>query len=290
MLNNLINQHDFVLLLNGLRTGSIWHRLKRLFLGRNYAVQEAWRSAECPPTSFVDIPAVRQRINALISGDPDLDYITYASQAYLSPFQPLRGLSLGCGNGHKTMQWAEHCCYTQMDAYDLSESRIAYARSTAQAAEHQEIHYQVADVYRVDWPETHYDVVFCEHSLHHFSPLDPLLMRIGRSLKPTGYLIVDEFVGPTRFQWSDRQLELINHTLGILPRRYKRRWQNGSIKEQVHRPSRLSMMIGDPSEAVESSRILPLLEQHFDVVERKNYGGTILAILLEDIALNFFSR
>lgn len=50
------------------------------------------------------------------------------------------------------------------------------------------------------------------------------------------------------------------------------------------------MILRDPSEAVESSRILPLLTQIFDVVEIKECGGTILHLLLADIAHNFLSE
>ena len=47
------------------------------------------------------------------------------------------------------------------------------------------------------------------------------------------------------------------------------------------------MMLLDPSEAVEASSILPLLERHFEIIERRDYGGTILHMLFDDIAANF---
>jgi hypothetical protein len=50
------------------------------------------------------------------------------------------------------------------------------------------------------------------------------------------------------------------------------------------------MLLLDPSEAVESSRILPLLDEIFEVVEVKEYGGTILALLLNGIAHNFSAQ
>jgi SAM-dependent methyltransferase len=287
MFNNLINRQDLYYLLNGLRTGSIWHTLKRLVGRRERAVEAAWQHVARPRPYFWSIPSVHRRVNRLTTGDPDLDYSTYVSQKYLAALQPLHGLSLGCGAGQKELAWAGHCRYARLDAYDVSEPRIAYARSQAEAAGHPEIHYHVADVYRLDWPEACYDVAFGDQSLHHFAPLEPLLLKIRRALKPTGYLIANEFVGPTRFQWADRQLEAINGALAILPQCYRRRWSDGRIKNRVHRPSRLSMRLADPSEAAESAHLLPLLERHFEVVERRDYGGAILHMLFDDIAANF---
>lgn len=287
MFNNLINRHDLHFLINGLRTGSIWRTLKRLAWGSEETVKTTWEQVEGPPSYLWSIPAVHRRANRLITGDPDLDYSTYVSQTYLAPLQPLCGLSLGCGSGKKELRWTSLCRYARLDAYDISASRIAHARSQAQVAGRSEIHYHAADVYRADLPEAFYDVVFVDQSLHHFTPLGTLLLKIRRALKPTGYLVASEFIGPTRFQWTDRQLKVINGVLAILPPSYRRRWSNGKIKTQVHRPSRLSMMLGDPSEAVESARIVPLLERHFEIVERRDYGGTILHMLFDDIAHNF---
>jgi hypothetical protein len=49
------------------------------------------------------------------------------------------------------------------------------------------------------------------------------------------------------------------------------------------------MVVRDPSEAIESSKILPLLKTNFTVVEQKGYGGTILHLLFNEIAHHFVS-
>ena len=53
------------------------------------------------------------------------------------------------------------------------------------------------------------------------------------------------------------------------------------------RPSRLSMILSDPSEAVESGRILPLLREHYEVTELREYGGAVLHLLFDQIAHHF---
>jgi SAM-dependent methyltransferase len=286
LFKNLINRHDFAYLLNGLRTGSVWRTFGRLLSPRS-GVEDAWEQVGNPPSYMWNIPAVWRRANRLITGDPDEDYKTYVSRKYLEPLQPLYARSLGCGSGEKELIWTSLCTYARLDGYDISASRIAHARSQARAAGRSEIEYYVADLSQIEWPEAEYDAVFVDQSLHHLSPLEPLILNIRQALKPAGYLIASEFIGPSRFQWTDRQLEAINGVLSILPAKYRRRWSNGRIKERVHRPSLLNMQLNDPSEAVESARIGPLLEQHLEVVERRDYGGTIVHMLFHDIAHNF---
>ena len=43
----------------------------------------------------------------------------------------------------------------------------------------------------------------------------------------------------------------------------------------------------DPSESIRSDEIIPQLTRYFNILERKNYGGTILQFLLANIAGNF---
>ena len=59
------------------------------------------------------------------------------------------------------------------------------------------------------------------------------------------------------------------------------------MKHEVMRPSVARMILSDPSEAVESSRILPLLRESFDVLDVRGYGGTLLEPVLSGIAHNF---
>jgi hypothetical protein len=75
--------------------------------------------------------------------------------------------------------------------------------------------------------------------------------------------------------------------LGLLPARYRKLWHSAEVKREAFRPSRLLVRLGDPSEAVESARILPLLHEIFEVVEVKEYGGAILHMLFHAIGHHF---
>ena len=50
------------------------------------------------------------------------------------------------------------------------------------------------------------------------------------------------------------------------------------------------MILSDPSEAVQSSKINGLLQKHFKPLEIKPYGGSILHLLFRDIAHNFLGK
>jgi len=117
-------------------------------------------------------------------------------------------------------------------------------------------------------------VVFGVSSLHHFSELEHIFEEVNQSLKPGGFLFVHEYVGPSRFQWTERQLEAINGMLKVLPRKYRRVVSDPSIlKEVENRPTVKMVKDVDASEAIRSEEILPLLNKHFRVVTVKPFGG-----------------
>ncbi len=291
MFNNLINIRDITGLVDRVRTRGA-EGVAQLFARRQRRVEHAWQhiGAESPPENWWDIPAVRRRWNRLISGDEHTDYRAYIFEKYFAGKGPLKALSLGCGAGQNELAWSALGAFAHLDAYDLSSKRIEYAQQMAAARGLAEtLKFQVGDIYEIDFPTAAYDVVLAEGSLHHFSPLEDILQRIHRLLRPGGLFVLNEFVGPTRFQWTDRQLEVINALLAILPPSHRRRL-DGSIKAHVFRPSRLGMTIIDPSEAVESANILPLLHKRFEVIELRPFGGTILHMLFNGIAHNFLGE
>lgn len=286
MFNNFVNARDIRNVLS--KSGKIPSILSGLISGKRQRVKDAWAHAANPPTNWWDIPEVPMRWNQLVSGSADVGYREYISQKWLAGRERMHALSLGCGGGHNELAWIKLGKFEGIDAYDVSEQRIKSANKIAvENGYGQQLHYKVGDVFGIEMKENFYDVILVEHSLHHFSPLEQILLRIEKFLKPDGYFVVNEFVGPTRFQWSDRQLAVVNGLLAALPAKYKKLWQSDTVKFEAVRPSRLSMILSDPSEAVESAKIMPLLNSIFDVVELRVYGGNIVHLLFNGIAHNF---
>jgi hypothetical protein len=86
---------------------------------------------------------------------------------------------------------------------------------------------------------------------------------------------MNEYAGPSRFQFSDDVLAIINTLLaciGFPPRT---------------RPTVEEMIANDPTEAVRSDELLAFTSRFFEVMELKEIGGTILQHLLYDVIQHF---
>ena len=284
---NLVNRHDFAKLLSKV-TARDWRSLaERLRPGAGRRVSRAWRHVRGRPAHWWDVPGMRQRWNRFVSSDPEIDARTYLARRFLGGDEPRRALSLGCGAGDRELAWGRTGVFRTLDAIDLSPTRIEFARDAARdAGLDRVVHFSVGDVlaHRSEEP---YDVIIAEQSLHHFAPMERVLEHVRDLLVPGGMFLIDEFVGSSRFQWTDAQLIATNELLATLPDRYRLQWHDARPKRTVFRPSRLSMRLRDPSEAVESSAILPGLRARFDVLETRGYGGSVLHLLFENIAQNF---
>ncbi len=235
------------------------------------------------------VPAVRQRWNKLITGDPGLRYEDYFVEKYLGDRQGLRMLSLGCGIASHERYLASFSCFEEITAIDLSSKLIEAARRKAQADGLENIQFEVADINDLELPADYYDVVMFHASLHHFKNLQGLIGRkIPHTLKTGGLLLINEYVGPNRLQWPAHQVEEANRLLKeLVPTSHRSRFRSHRAKNHLTGPGWLRMLISDPSEAVESESILPLLHEYFTPLEEKPYGGNLLVLILKDIAHHF---
>jgi ubiquinone/menaquinone biosynthesis C-methylase UbiE len=228
-------------------------------------------------------------IHPLLSGTPDVGWLELISRRHFN--KPVsKALSLGCGGGALErhgllLNMAEH-----FDAYDISDGALQLARDLA--AQHKiskRISYQVADLNALVLPENYYDAVFASQSVHHIEALEHYLDQVVRTLKPGQLFIVNEFVGPSQFQWTDVQVERSQYLLDTLPEKYRLRIRSEGIKAVISRPTVANMTAADPTEAIRSQDILPEMNKRFDIVEKIDFGGTLLHLVLDDIAGNFSS-
>ncbi|MBU6335010.1 MAG: methyltransferase domain-containing protein [Chloroflexi bacterium] len=198
-----------------------------------------------------------------------------------------RWLSIGCGSGAFELHLAQQGYFARMDALDIAPGAIAAAQQRAAALGITSVAFAVADVEQQRLPAAQYDVIVAAMGLHHLRKLEFFFEEATIALKPDGWLILDEFVGPSRWQWPDSQLAAMNTLLAALPAAYRRDMLTGQVRERVLRPSIQQMLDADPSESVRSAEIIPLLEQQFTVIERCDYGGTLLNMVLENIVGHF---
>ncbi|WP_367319221.1 class I SAM-dependent methyltransferase [Streptomyces sp. HUAS ZL42] len=287
MLNNLINRHDADRLLRKVRKLDLDPVLAKLRVRGGERVVQHWSQVDPSLTEWWAIPEVIKRWNLLMTGDADTSFPQYVAAKHFAPRTDLRGLSLGCGTGGNELLWAKTGAFSLLEGVDVAQQRIDFAtRAAAENALADVLRFRVTDVNRMTGDGERFDVLLGLQSLHHFDDLDETLPRLAQLIEPGGMFVIDEFVGPTRFQWTDGQLDAANALLAQLPEE-RRRLADGRIKRRVVRPSRLSMVLDDPSEAVDAAALLPGLRRHFEVVEERPYGGTVLHIALSGIAHNF---
>jgi O-antigen biosynthesis protein len=234
-------------------------------------------------------PQVMARLHRKATGKEDLDvYIhlkdTLTRLGWRLPVSQL--VSLGCGFGALERGFAHIGIASRIDGYDIAEGAIAGARAQAAGMGLDQLHYHVADLERLELPEASCDLVVGFQSIHHVNDLDRLFRMVRRALRPGGIFHLHEYVGPDRFQWTDAQLTHMNAFLQTLPERYHR-LPDGVVRGPRERPRAADVIACDPSEAIRSSQIIPTLEKHFRVLDRRDLGGALLHIGLSDIAQNF---
>lgn len=291
MFNNYINRYDLTRLIWGIRHGYLTIILSRLTKGKLGRIKQNWNSLKSQPSTWQVIPEVRRHWNYLVTGDRNINYRSYVLQKYFQDRRGLKGLCLGCGEGQKVLEWAKFGLFESIDAYDLSQNRIESAiKLSEKLGLNNIVKFQVKDIADINLPIDSYDLVFVEHALHHFSNLEQVLLKINQCLCPDGYFVIDEYVGPSRFQWTEKQLAVSNAVRSILPEKYRVHVIDGSTDKKIIKPSRISMIMKDPSEAIESEKILPLLHQMCDVVELRGYHGAITHLLFDGIAHNFLDN
>lgn len=302
----------------------------------HWDTQGPWQSGR--GLFWLELEAVQRRLNRQVSGRSDIGWLRYTLDRHFAGRLPLqRCLSLGCGEGGLERQLAGLGAFLACDACDIAPGSIAKAQTLARQAGYEHIAYRVEDANHIQLPAQAYDAVWASGAVHHFERLDHVFAQIAAALKPGGLFILNEYIGPSRFQFPPAQRKAIQACLDLLPPAYRRlspqvaqarlssgggqhvwprnlpqrlldKWRDGDLLAAVARRLRLlraaqagatvekttanlptarSVMAVDPSEAVRSAEIVPVLRQYFDIIEFKPLGGTILQFLLADIAGNF---
>jgi SAM-dependent methyltransferase len=169
----------------------------------------------------------------------------------------------------------------------VSEDRIAEAESIRQQIGIPG-RFRVADTNHIELPAKTYDLVFSCHSFHHFIELEHIMEQVHRSLSPSGLFILEEFAGPTQFQWTEQQMEIVRVLLSLIPEELRRfRW--GATKISEGRPTPEQVVAVSPFESIRSGEIVPLFCKYFDVFAIRRLGGTIQHLLYNGIVHNFHS-
>lgn len=267
-----------------------WDFFLRKFQLSTLARAEAtWNIDTLPPTNWWVIPAIQKRWNEKISGDENTPYSAYIAQKYPAAPYSLSLLVPACGTGSHEQRLAAFKHYKEILGFDISKACIEEA--TEKAAKNTDLEtqfsYCMADAHTFELAENYYDVVLFHSSIHHIDKLDIFVEKIHKSLKKNGLLILHDFVGANRLNWTKEQLAAANQALQLIPKHLRKKWKTETVKNRVYCSGWWRMYLSDPSEAVESEHILPAIRKRFEILEEKKLGGDIIHLVLKDIAHHF---
>jgi len=210
-------------------------------------------------------PLVRRAINRRVTGDPNLWPMDWFARRYAASPAEL-ALSIGCGEGLLERDVIAKGICARVEGIDFSREAIAEARRGAEESGlSARLGYRVEDVHDLTLPADLYDVVFFHGSLHHLRSVERILEQVRRALKPGGLLYVDEYMGPARSEWTDRQWSFARSVFDSLPAEVKNRTD-----------LMIPLPMDDPLESIRSSAIRPEICRLFRVLEDRPYGGNIL--------------
>lgn len=217
---------------------------------------------------------IARHVNQLITDAEHYHWLPWFFDCYVPSDRIFeKSLSLCCGDGAHELALARTGRVKFLTGFDISEGALEQARAAFAAAGMDPASYRfdVADAndYRATEPA---DLIVSTGALHHVANLEQLLSRIAELLPPNGYFVVAEYVGPNRFQWRQTQMEIINSIVEQLDLRYLR----DGVRTTLGRPGLSEIIAIDPSEAIRSEEIVPLLREHFAIEYIREFNGTIM--------------
>lgn len=226
--------------------------------------------------------------------------------------------SLCCGQGPAEQHFARYYKYREMHGFDVSEGALKIARELGKQQGIENLHYFAADLNDITFRDS-YDVMLI-NGFHHIENLEGLALSVKKALTPGGKFLLGEYVGPRWSQPTPRQLEAINGLIKVLPEKYRLKvdaWKAMGAKSPeeglkmlyaqwageglvCHSPEHAdkfwnsytpmtveSWQEVDPTEAVRSDDIIPVLRNTFKHVDVYDYQGSLLHFALYSIAGNF---
>ena len=198
-----------------------------------------------------------------------------------------RGISIGCGGAWHELRMLAAGCVDNFDLYELSETRRAQAIASAKA---------MGLSHRIRFPEgdafssnERYDLIYWKDALHHMPSAYEAMAWSHDRLSPSGLFYMNEFVGPTFMQYSDRQLDLAERVRVTLHEKYLRdpRQPTKVVPLRRVRPRLASIKQDDPSECQDSANILPAFRATFPLGTIIPTGGVVYMLAMNDILANF---
>jgi SAM-dependent methyltransferase len=207
-----------------------------------------------------DYPECLSLINTRLFGK-NIDWKTNLIDKDLIKFK--HALILNCGNG-----WVERELYDA--GIILKATGVEYNKELIDECiknkEERDINYIQHDINTIYFDENTFDCVINFAACHHIRYIEEICINIRKWLKPDGYFIHNDYIGPQRNQYSKSQwlnMNTINNSINV------------KYNKNLGYPDIQQMMNDDPTEAINSNRIIQVLYDLFNIDTHTKSGGAI---------------
>ena len=204
--------------------------------------------------SWWNEPAIANYLAKLLCGEPCTrveDVPVVGIQKHCMPDIPFaHAISVGCGAGNKEIALLQSGIAKHFTVYDISKEALNQVRMRAEKA-------GIADSVRLVCADAlqsergTFDMVYWDNALHHMRNVFAALAWSRDRLKRGGTLVVNDFVGPSRFQWDEELLAVCNEMVRCF-----------NVPPTCRTDAKELARI-DPTEAADSGRIHEALLRYF---------------------------
>lgn len=220
---------------------------------------------------------VERYIYRCVTGGEEIHWLPWVFDRLNRDAVPLsKVLSVGCGDGEHEKHMLGHDAVSYVHGMDGSPGAIDIAKAKLSEVARslgKSFEATVEDLNFLDLNEQSFDAVACIHIAHHITDLDNLFYQLHGALAQTGGpLVLMEYIGPNRFQWTNRQVRLIERLRSVIAEEFL----NDHGQQVFKAPDYRSLLALDHSEACSSEDIMKYLLRHFNVSYQSFYNGAVL--------------
>jgi SAM-dependent methyltransferase len=184
-----------------------------------------------------------------------------------------RGCSFGTGSIKEEARILEQNPTLHLTFYDISAESLAERERTLGARFPKRVATERMDLNFVELPEGAFDLVVSAGCIHHLENLEHVAYQINKTLTPTGYVFLNDYVGKSRFQFRPKEKRVfeaaIDRARGLHPvlRNWRVAWSDLDPWEH------------SPFCALHSEETLDVFRSYLSEVSLRP-GGSLVCMLL----------
>jgi SAM-dependent methyltransferase len=215
------------------------------------------------------------------------DGFIFALQAKLSKLTIKRAISIGCGSASKELQLLRLGFVEKFDLYEASEVRLNSAKlSAAKLGLLNRVNFHLSITAELPNAEN-YDLVFWSAALHHMLDTQSAILWSYNALRSKGLFVMNEYVGPNRFQWTNQSLVICDLIRENLPGHFFIGRDGKMMRSHLTPRVNIDSLIQqDPTEAADSENIIFGIKNIFQNPTIIPLGGSIYDLVFRKILHN----